>query len=335
MKQGSRYLVSVLKYIVAVALLAFVVAMNWSQLKELFARDPQPEIFVAVFVGMVVVVLTQYIRWYLLVRAVDLPFTTWNAIRLGLVGTFYNTFLPGAIGGDFVKAYLIAKGQPGRQAAAASTVVMDRLLGLFGLILYAAVVGGYSYASGDERIISSKPLTTITFVCIGLASCFILGYTFFNLLPDSLGARLNRIRPVFGQLWDTAKRFRAKPRTILLCVLLSAISHTAMMFSFHGALQIFPPEDRSLIASVPETFTIAPLGFIAQALIPLPGGIGVSEFTFGGLYRLIRGEAGTPVGLAGRLALRLVEWVIGLVGYIAYLWTKGEIPTDAETPPGA
>jgi glycosyltransferase 2 family protein len=158
---------------------------------------------------------------------------------------------------------------------------------------------------------------------------FVSGYLFFNLLPGSLGERLARIRPVLGQLWDTAKRFRAKPRTILLCVVLSALSHTAMMFTYYGAIQIFPPANPDLIASIPEVFTIAPLGFIAQALIPLPGGIGASELSFGGLYALIRGPEGTSVGLAGRLALRLVEWVIGLIGYVAYLSTKSEIPVDA------
>lgn len=72
------------------------------------------------------------------------------------------------------------------------------------------------------------------------------------------------------------------------------------------------------------------IGFIVQALIPVPGGLGGGELTFGGLYALICGPEGEAVGLAGRLALRLIEWVVGLIGYIAYLRMKAELPTAAD-----
>src|SRR5262249_30701297 len=42
-------------------------------------------------------------RWYLLVRALDLPLTIRDALRYGFIGIFFNTFLPGAVGGDIIK----------------------------------------------------------------------------------------------------------------------------------------------------------------------------------------------------------------------------------------
>src|SRR5262245_10163045 len=97
--------------------------MNWSGLKDLFSREPDLGAL-----GLVALILAgcsamQYYRWFLLVRALDLPFALRDAIRLGLVGTFYNTFLPGSVGGDFVKAFFIAKGHPTRRPAAVATVV--------------------------------------------------------------------------------------------------------------------------------------------------------------------------------------------------------------------
>src|SRR5262245_24921429 len=97
-----------IKYALAVGLLALVVAMNWTQLKALFSHEPHLMPFLAAAAILTTCTAIQYYRWYLLVRAVDLPFTLWNAFRLGMVGTFYNTFLPGSIGGDIVKAYFIA-----------------------------------------------------------------------------------------------------------------------------------------------------------------------------------------------------------------------------------
>jgi len=336
-KPSAGLVKGAVKYLVAVALLALVVGLNWTKLKDLFSRDPQPAYFAATLLLMVVVISLQYFRWYLLVRALDLPFTLLYGLRLGLVGTFYNTFLPGAIGGDFVKAFLIAKGQPARRAAAVSTVIADRLLGLFGLILYAAVVGGVCWANGDARIAAKPSLKAIVTVCIVLATGFVVGYAVLNLLPATLGERLRRLSGALGEMWDAARRYREKPGTILACVGVSWLAHTGLIFAFHLAVQAFPPADPDLIATLPETFIIAPIGFIAQALIPLPGGLGGAELTFGGLYELLRGPAGNAVGLAGRLTMRVAEWVIGLVGYVAYLRTRAELPetADATAEPAA
>ncbi len=330
MKPSAGWVKGLLKYLVAVALLALVVGLNWTKLTDLFSRDPQPVYFAATLGLMVVVIGLQYLRWFLLVRALDLPFTLAYGLRLGLVGTFYNMFLPGGIGGDFVKAYLIAKGQPARRAAAVSTVIADRLLGLFGLILYVAVVGGLCWANGDVRIAANFPLKAIVSVCIVLATGFVVGYTFLNAVPAAVGDRLRRLNGTLGEMWDAARRYRERPGTILICVGVSALAHMGLVLSFYVAVLVFPPANPDLIATLPELFIVAPIGFIAQALIPLPGGLGAAELTFGGLYELLRGKEGEAVGLAGRLTLRVAEWVIGLAGYVAYLRTKSEIPAEAE-----
>lgn len=42
------------------------------------------------------------------------------------------------------------------------------------------------------------------------------------------------------------------------------------------------------------------------------------------------------IGTAGRLAIRVIEWGVGLVGYIAYLRMRAELPVEEEKtdPPG-
>ncbi len=330
MKPTAGWIKGLLKYLVGVGLLAFVLGVNWTKLKDHFSGELQPSYFAATLGLMTVVIGLQYFRWFLLVRALDLPFTLAYGLRLGLVGTFYNMFLPGGIGGDFVKAYLIAQGQPARRAAAVSTVIADRLLGLFGLILYVAVVGGVCWANGDHRIEAKFSLKVIVTVCAVLATAFIVGYAFLNAIPAGVGGRLRRLNGSLGELWDAARRYRERPGTILICVAVSALAHMGLVVSFYTAVLVVPPTNPNLIATLPELFIVAPIGFIAQALFPVPGGLGVAEWTFGGLYELIRGPGGETVGVASRFTLRVAEWVIGFVGYVAYLRTKSEIPTDAE-----
>jgi uncharacterized membrane protein YbhN (UPF0104 family) len=323
------------KYALAVALLVLVVSMNWTGLKTLFSREPHLLPFVAA--GLILAGCTgiQYYRWYLLVRALGLPFTFRNAVRLGLVGTFYNTFLPGSVGGDIVKAYFIAKGHPTRRPSAVATVVADRLVGLFGLLLFAATVGGACWAGGNEKISANSKLQAIILVCAGLVSVAVLGYLAIGLLShhaaDRFAGRLHRLKkvgPTLAELWFTLRTYRQRPGTVLAVVAMSAVVHTGFVTMYHLATRVFPPDDPNLLATLPETFVIAPIGFIVQALIPVPGGLGGGELTFGGLYALIRGPEGAAVGTAGRLALRLIEWTLGLIGYVAYLRMRGELPVE-------
>jgi uncharacterized protein (TIRG00374 family) len=322
-----------IKYVIAFALLGLVITMNWSGLKQL-TWPPRLLPLAGVAVILVTITAIQYYRWFLLVRALDLPFTLRNAVRLGLVGTFYNTFLPGSIGGDFVKAIFIAKGHPGRRAAAVATVVADRLVGLFGLLLFAGAVGGVFWAVGDEKIAANRVLQKIVLICAGLAVAGVGGYIAIGLIPKDrsarFGSRLHRLRkigPTLAELWYTVWTYRQRPRTVLAVVALSAIVHTGFVLIFHLAVQVFPPANLALLGTLPEHFVIIPIGFIVQALIPLPGGLGFAELTFGGLYELIRPGA-AKVGLAGRLAMRVIEWSIGLVGYITYLQMKDELPNN-------
>lgn len=338
-KSRSGLIKGLLKYLLAVVLLVFVVSMNWTALNNLFSREPH--FLPWILAGLIAVGCTafQYYRWYLLVRAVGLPFTVQNAFRLGLVGTFYNTFLPGSVGGDIVKAIFIAQGHPTRRPTAVATVVADRMVGLFGLILFAAAVGGGCWAGGNDKIIENSKLQTIIIVCITLASIAVVSYVglgfISNQAADRFAARLHRIRkvgPTLAELWFTARTYRERPGTIITVVLMSAVVHTGFVLMFHLCVQVFPPENLALLGTLPEHFVIAPIGYIVQALIPVPGGLGGGELTFGGLYNLIRPGGGEAVGLAGRLVMRLIEWILGLTGYIAYLRMKGELPGESKDP---
>src|SRR5262249_12058574 len=80
-------------------------------------------------------------------------------------------------------------------------------------------------------------------------------------------------------------------------------------------------------------FVIAPIGYIAQAFFPAPGGVGGGEAIFGYLYTLL----GRPLdtGVIGRLTMRLVDWSFGFTGYMVYLWVKEELPAvEAEAGEG-
>lgn len=341
------YAQGLVKYGLGFGALAYVLVKYRPQLAELFDRPPEWGYLAAAAALAVGCTALQLYRWYLLVRALGLPFSGRGLVRLGLVGYYYNSFLPGSVGGDVVKAYFIARGHPERRAAAVATVAADRLIGLFGLILYVAAVGGGCWLAGNEQIASNGYLRHIITICGGVASLAVAGYAFVWVLPEaraaSLGATLARVPALgktLGELWLTARTYSQKPGTVLAAVGLSAVVHTGFVLIFHLAVRVFPPADPSLLGTLPEHFVIAPMGYIGQAFFPAPGGVGGGEALFGYLYTLLRSQlieadpsreaAVTAVGVAGRLSMRLVEWTLGLLGYVAYLFMK-----DAAAVPAA
>src|SRR5262249_13869397 len=105
----------------------------------------------------------QFFRWYVLVRAQSLPFTVSNAIRLGLIGFFFNSVLPGSVGGDLVKAAFIAKEQE-RKTVAVATVLIDRAIGLWGLIWLVFLSGAIFWLVGNEAVAAEATLRSLILI---------------------------------------------------------------------------------------------------------------------------------------------------------------------------
>ncbi len=80
-------------------------------------------------------------RWRLLMGVQDMHLPYRRCLELTFVGQFYSTFLPGTTSGDVVK--IIYTGRvTGQKTRSAVTVLLDRIIGLIGLVL----VGGIAAA---------------------------------------------------------------------------------------------------------------------------------------------------------------------------------------------
>jgi len=340
LKKHASTIIGLLKYVVGFGLLAYILRQNWDPkiaddgkilspgISGLLRETPDYLAFVGLALLACACTSIQFVRWYILVRALDLPFTIPNAFRLGLIGCFYNAFLPGSVGGDFVKAFYIARDTPGKRAAAVATVVADRLVGLFGLIWFSAAFGGWFWLAGNTNIVGNAYLEKIILVCSILVAVTVVVWIALGFLPvkqqDRLAALLLKIPKLgitFSELWYVLCTYRQKSKAIYTVIAMTAVVHVGFVFMFHLAVRVFPMPDP---AGVPEHFVVAPIGYIAQAFFPAPGGVGGAEFIFGYLYTLLgRPEA---TGVIGRLTLRIVEWSIGLVGLFFFLRMRRTLP---------
>jgi uncharacterized membrane protein YbhN (UPF0104 family) len=337
-KHATKWLVPFLKYIVGFGLLGYVIYKYWGPNEKTGAPGlgqllEGPIAFH--WLGLAVLLIAgaaclQLYRWYLLVRALDLPFSLRNAYRLGLVGIYYNTFFPGSVGGDLLKAYFIAHAHPERKAKAIATVVVDRAMGLFGLILFTAVTGSVAWALGDACIVGNPELQWLVKVMAGVAVGTAVGFLLLGLLPqrrvDRFAVRL-KVVPKLGhslaEVWFAVWMYRQRMRVVLVGLVISAGAHCGLVFSFHCASRVFPPNNPNELATLPEHLVLAPMGFIVQALPLSPGGVGVGEAAFAGLYKLA--DRPETRGVIARLSMRIAEWMIALMGYIVYLRMRAEV----------
>lgn len=71
---------------------------------------------------------------------IQIMLTTMSNVRLYLLGMFYNLFLPGGIGGDAYKGYLVKKKFGIATKKVIGVLLIDRLSGLLLLVVYACVL---------------------------------------------------------------------------------------------------------------------------------------------------------------------------------------------------
>lgn len=344
---SKRVLVILLKYGLGLGLLAWVVWFNWNRrsptgeevgLSTLGAKTFHPGFLVLALTICTASVLLTFVRWFILVRAQGLPFSLRNALRLGLIGFYLNIFLPGSVGGDVVKAAFLAREQSRRTVAVAS-VLIDRVIGLVGLVWLTALTGGCFWLGGLLPTLVSGPenlalLETILVGAVALMAGSLAFWLLLGFLPtrwsDGLAGRLERFPKIGGslaELWRALWTTRCAGRSVAPAMGLALCGHVGFVLTFYCAARTFgAPED---CPSLLTHFLIVPVGMTLQALFPAPGGLGGGEWAFGELYRLV-GFTFTA-GFAGSLVQRCTLWLIGLAGYIVYLRMRpGNRPVETQ-----
>ncbi len=79
-------------------------------------------------------------RLNLYFHQIEAKLTWWSNLKLYFLGMFYNLFLPGGIGGDAYKGYVIQKSfKPGTKKVV-GVLLIDRLSGLLLLFIYACIL---------------------------------------------------------------------------------------------------------------------------------------------------------------------------------------------------
>lgn len=165
-----------LRYGLTVALLVFLASrVEWHQLAGLQKLDWSLAWLAVLLAGAAYPL--QAWRWQLMLATQGLtPPTRWlhGAFWVGL---FYNAFLPGNVAGDAIRFGYLWQLAPTRKAAAAASLVADRLLGLTSMCILAA--GALSLQFSHDA--PTKQLQGVLAISAGTTVLMIAGGWLFTL----------------------------------------------------------------------------------------------------------------------------------------------------------
>jgi len=259
------------------------------------------------------------VRWRLLLAVQGIHITFWESLRLTYIGWFFNNWLPGATGGDFVKAYYIAS-QTHHKAEAVTVVFLDRFLGLVSVCIVGAVA--LLASLNDPRVRIAQIVMGAFMAGVVAGTTVFYSRWLRNLLRvDRLIARLP-LAKVVARVDQALLVYRDHKRKVATAVLYSWGTQVASILSIWWVAVGLGSR-----ADWYHYFLNMPVVWIGWALVPVPGGFGVAESLMQHLFGpdVLGGGAPLPVGEAATLALammlafRLVQMTVSLPGAVFYL----------------
>jgi len=246
------------------------------------------------------------IRWGLVLHVAGLDLRFSRAMEISFIAHFFNAFLLGSTGGDLLKAYYAARETRHKKIEAVVTVYVDRLIGLFSVLLF----GGLMVPPNAGFLFSQGRLAALTWLELAmLAACTVMvGLSFWGGISRGLPRvrawlrRLPQAESIQRSL-EACRHFGRRPaflaKALSLSMLLNGLFVLQVMVLAWGMHLQIPP--MAMLAIVPMIICIS-------ALPITPSGLGVRE----NLYVLLLGAPAIAIGATQAFSLSLLAYACNL-----------------------
>jgi glycosyltransferase 2 family protein len=341
--QSKKVVSTILKLAVSAVLIGYLIvrAAGDPQFAALVAgKKNWPVLLCALPVCLFAVTIT-ILRWRLLIGALGLSFSVRETLRAGFLGYLANLSPVGLVAGDSLKAVMLIHRNPRRKTEAVASLLVDRVLGLYALLLLAAAASLLLPAEQLARLDAGDQaqISRLSHV-IQAASVLSTVVLVVMLIPAVTHSRLWDLlehMPLFGavlhKLVGAMRAYQQRVDLLLVAIGVSLVIHT----SYAAAIWLMTTSvvlDPGLRPSLGSIFVIVPPSMIAGALP-----IGSYEVTMTLLFRAASPPGAPPnIGLLIALAYRLAQISIATIGmgyWIAGRQEVRELMHEAEELPPA
>ena len=306
--------------VLAFALLGLVLWQNRDKIREVFSHPLDlRKLALGVLIFQISLLIT-FLRWYLLVRVIEPRFTFRSTLLLGFIGYVFNLVIPGAVGGDLIKAAYLVRMRIKKTQAIASMLI-DRVLGLLGLFALAALAGivawGLPGTSADVRklIMAAWTATGLGFLVLAV----IFSQVITRIFPGLGRSGHGRLGGIFVELREMSTTYRRRLDVVAAALGLSVFGHALNVTAFYLMGRMLFPETMS--TTLAQHFLMVPLSLFTM-IVPIPfGALGVTEEVANQLGKTVS----HPGGALAMLAFRVLMYSCGLISACVYLANIREV----------
>lgn len=331
MKVSKAHALQFLKIALAAAIVFFLIRSGKLSLVEVSVFFRQPLFFVSALALMALAFLATFYRWKLLLSLVDIEVNFATSMRLSMLGQFFSTFMPGAVGGDLVKAIYVARRYPNRRTQSVATVLVDRLIGLFALL----VLGAIGFLLGSRHFLNSPHgLKSVALAAgwglVGVAVVGISALLWITWFPKGIPQNAPQFfhRLPMARRWITLYElvlgFQRRPGRTWFAFLISLLTQAINL----GVLVIIawslygPPPWNGVHVDAFAAAACLGLTFMALPLAPL--GLGVGQVAFATIFAVL-GMTTATFGTSIVTGYQLLSLILNLGGLYFYLSYKAEV----------
>jgi len=251
-------------------------------------------------------------RWWWLLKVNGLGVSLAEALRFTWIGVFFNNVVPGATGGDLVKAIYIMKRCPGQRVQSLVSVVVDRIMGLASLALLCGIAVLFMLEEFWQIAIG------VWAVIFGVGLLGTLAFS--KRLRRAIRLKeLMEALPFSGVLKrvdEAVYYYRGHKVGLVGWLFFGMVNHMVSVASV-----LFMGIALGVGLDWPAYFVLVPVVNIASALPLGPNGWGVGEAVYGQLFasygtastEALRRTQGVSLSVLYRLHISIVSLVGGLV----------------------
>jgi len=322
--------ITVFKCLLSIAILGYLIytATQNDQFTKLISPETN---WWWVVVGLVACVLAHvvgYVRWQLMVTAIGLPFGLLDAVRIGFIGTFFNLFAFGPVGGDVFRAIHVTREFRNRKAEAIASVVADRLIGLIAMFLIAAVAFWFLDAA-ELRTAHPQKWAAILVVWQLVNVLTVLSVITMSVLlfTKRLGKKpwfkrllnLRLVGPFLKSVFNVVSVYRNRSGVLVATFALSLLVNMFFLISIYSIAVGLLSDAPGLI----DHLVIEPIAMVSNA-IPFPGGLGGMELALHLMYQAFNCDHGVVVAFTFRSCLLIVS----AIGAVVWFFNRGQVLSD-------
>jgi uncharacterized protein (TIRG00374 family) len=318
------------RYLIGLALAAFliyqVVQRSGANLRQEF-RDCDPSSLILAFFLYGLGIAAGAYRWARLLDVQGVFLSGWQAIRLSMIGVFFNVIGPGGVGGDAAKMVYVKERAGPRDAEAILSILVDRIVGLLGLFIVAisAVIVNWDFLQNAPPNISGMvggvfACALAGYAAVGLALYHdrLLKVPHLNALANSLSRRLpQKLVEIIGKVGFALVLYRRHPGLIAKALGISVLIHccTALAvfcisLSFHAA-----------VLQLRTCFLAIQMANVISAIPIFPGGLGGRDVVLSMFFQAA-GEGPKSGVIPTVLSMLVILW--SLIGGVIFTFAGGK-----------